>query len=90
MNWEDHVERGPVLMTDGTQTICLPNSMCLPDGVTSVDITKQGRALIIGPSKGSWAEWFEGATVSEASLPSEANSKAKRRTLFDDALPDCR
>ena len=59
------MERGSVLMTDGTQTIRLPNSMRLPDGVTSVDIVRRGRALIIVPSKASWAEWFEGETVSD-------------------------
>ncbi len=59
------MERGSVLMTKGTQTIRLPNSMRLPDGVTSVDIVRRGRALIIVPSNESWAEWFEGETVSD-------------------------
>ena len=53
------MERGSVLMTDGTQTIRLP------DGLTSVDIVMRGRALIIVPSNESWAEWFEGETISD-------------------------
>ncbi len=57
--WGYQVERGSVFMTNRTQ------AMRLPDGVTSVDIVRRGRALIIVPSNESWAEWFEGETVSD-------------------------
>lgn len=52
-------------MTNRTQAIRLPKAMRLADGVTSVDIVRRGRALIIVPSNESWAEWFEGETVSD-------------------------
>ena len=63
--WGYQVERGSVFMTNRTQAIRLPKAMRLPDGVTSVDIVRRGRALIIVPSNESWAEWFEGETVSD-------------------------
>ncbi len=64
--WEEYqMERGSVFMTKRTQSISLPNSMRLPDGVTSVDIVRRGRTWIIVPSNENWAEWFEGETVSD-------------------------
>ena len=79
MNSEDHMEHGSVLMTDGTQTICLPKSMRVPDGVTSFDIVKQGRALIIVPSNQSWAEGFEGATVSDDFMVERRELESEQR-----------
>ncbi len=73
------MERGSVLMTDGTQTIRLSNSMRLPDGVTSVDIVRRGRELIIVPSNESWAEWFEGETVSGHLLTEREQADAQER-----------
>lgn len=53
--------------------------MRLPDGVTSVDIVRRGRAWIIVPSNESWAEWFEGETVSDDFLTEREQPDAQER-----------
>jgi antitoxin VapB len=73
------VECGSVFMTNRTQAICLPKSMRLPDGVTSVDIVRRGRAWIIVPSNESWAEWFEGETVSDDFMVERGQPEAQER-----------
>jgi antitoxin VapB len=59
------MERGTVFMTNRTQAIRTPKSLRLPDGVISVDIVRRDRTWIIVPSNESWAECFEGETVSD-------------------------
>ena len=76
---EYKMERGSVFMTNRTQAIRLPKSMRLPDGVTSVGIVRRGRALIIVPSNESWAEWFEGETVSGHLLTEREQADAQER-----------
>jgi antitoxin VapB len=73
------VERGSVFMTNRTQATRLPKSMRLPDGVTSVDIVRRGRAWIIVPSNESWAEWFEGETVSDDFMVERGQPEAQER-----------
>ena len=79
------MERGSVIMTNRTQAIRLPKSMRLPDGVTSVDIVRRGRAWIIVPSNEGWAEWFGGETVSDDFLAERGQPDAQER----DALRCC-
>ena len=76
---ENKMERGSVFMTNRTQAIRLPKSMRLPDGVTSVDIVRRGRAWIIVPSNESWAEWFEGETVSDDFMAERDQPEAQER-----------
>lgn len=59
------MERGSVFMTNKTQAVRFPKSVRLPEGVTSVDIRRQGRSWVITPTGLGWAEWFEGAGVSD-------------------------
>jgi antitoxin VapB len=73
------MERGSVFMTNRTQAIRLPKSMRLPDGVTSDDIVRRGRAWIIVPSNESWAEWYEGETVSDDFIVERDQPKAQER-----------
>ena len=78
--WEDYkMERGSVFMTNRTQAIRLPKSMRLPDGVTSVDIVRRGRAWVIVPSNEGWAEWFEGETVSDDFMAERDQPEAQER-----------
>lgn len=74
---EYKMERGSVFMTNRTQAIRLPKSMRLPDGVTSVDIVRRGRAWVIVPSNESWAEWFEGETVSDGFMAERDQPEAQ-------------
>jgi len=67
------VERGSVFMTNGTQ------AMPLPDGVTSADIVRRGQSWLIGPSNVSWAEWFEGETVSDDFLSERKQADIQER-----------
>ena len=76
---EYQMERGSVFMTNRTQAIRLPKSMRLPDGVTSVDIVRRGRAWVIVPSNESWAEWFEGETVSDDFMGERDQPEAQER-----------
>ena len=59
------MERGSVFMTNKTQAVRLPKSVRLPEGVTTVDILRRGRAWVLVPSEQSWAEWFEGERASD-------------------------
>ena len=76
---EYKMERGSVFMTNRTQAIRLPKSMRLPDGVTSVDIVRRGRAWVIVPSNEGWAEWFEGETVSDDFMTEREQPDAQER-----------
>jgi antitoxin VapB len=66
-------------MTNKTQAVRLPKSVRLPDGVTSVDIVRSGRAWILIPSDHSWAEWFEGEQASGDFMTDRAQPETQHR-----------
>jgi antitoxin VapB len=51
-------------MTNKTHAVRFPQTVRLPEGVTSVDIERRGRVWTITPSGQGWASWFEGEGVS--------------------------
>lgn len=65
--------------TDAGDLNRLPNSIRLPDRLTSVDIVRRGRAWIIVPSNESWAEWFECETVSDDFIGERDQAEAQER-----------
>ena len=75
------MHRGSVINNQGTQVICLPRSVRLPDGTASVDIVRQGHALIIVPSQDSWAQWFEEDGVDDDFMATRDQPDADRRGL---------
>jgi antitoxin VapB len=56
--------RGSVFLKNKTQAVRLSKTVRLPDGVTRVDIERNGRVWTITPFRQGWATWFEGEGVS--------------------------
>jgi len=76
------MERGSVFMTNKTQAVRLPKSVRFPEGITSVDILRRGRAWVITPSEQSWAAWFEGDSVSRDFMEDRAQPEAQERATL--------
>jgi antitoxin VapB len=73
------MERGSVFMTNKTQAVRLPKSVRLPEGVTTVDILRRGRAWVLVPSQQSWAEWFESERASDDFMLDREQPDAQER-----------
>lgn len=76
------MDRGSVFMTNKTQAVRLPKSVRFPEGITSVDIQRRGRTLVIAPSEQSWAAWFEGDNVSLDFMEDRAQPEAQERAAL--------
>jgi len=76
------MERGSVFMTNKTQAVRVPKSVRFPEGVTSVDIQRRGRAWVMTPSGQSWAAWFEGDNVSCDFMQERAQPDAQERAAL--------
>ena len=61
--------RSSVFMNNKTQSVRLPKSVALPDGVKKVDIVKLGRARLITPEGESWDAWFDHEGASDDFMP---------------------
>lgn len=73
------MERGSVFMTNKTQAVRFPKSVRLPEGVTTVDILRRGRAWVLVPSQQSWAEWFESERASDDFMLDREQPDAQER-----------
>ena len=73
------MERGSVFMTNKTQAVRLPKSVRLPEGVTTVDILRRGRAWVLVPSQQSWADWFESERASDDFMLDREQPDAQER-----------
>jgi antitoxin VapB len=53
------MEQAAVFMSNRSQTVRLPKSVALPDGVTRVDVLIIGRTRILIPAGEAWSSWFD-------------------------------
>ena len=54
-----------VFKTNKTQAVRLPKALAFPDHVKKVNITQQGKGLLIEPIQSSWEEFMSSAGIGD-------------------------
>ena len=71
-----------VFKSNKSQAVRLPKSVALPDDIRRVDVIAVGSTRIITPEGASWAEWFDGAEVSEDFMAARDQPAEQSRETF--------
>lgn len=74
--------KASVFRSNKSQAVRLPKPVALPDGVKRVDIVAVGTTRIITPEGMSWAEWFDGAQVSDDFMAEREQPAEQSRNSF--------
>ncbi len=74
--------KASVFKSNKSQAVRLPKSVALPDDIKRVDVVAVGTTRIITPEGMSWAEWFDGARVSDDFMAKREQPAEQSRDSF--------